>query len=325
MNIPLTHTAIQWRGEISLQQTMLGVKAWRIDYRLKSLYSPLFLGAAASNAGIRIAFCTNSTSIMLKCEGAHQTVDLVIDGEFHSRYKNGEEVSVTGLDSVEKEIEIWLAQNGSAVYKCIVLDTDATLSSPVETGKRRWLTYGSSITQSNSAYGPTKSWPGIIARNNNFDLSNMGYGGQCHLDPMLGTQIRDREVDFLSMCLGINIHGAGSLSRRTFYPFITGMVRIVREKHPRIPLVLISPIFCPNREKGKNNQGFNLIGMRSEIKEAVNNLRSCGDNNIHYVSGLDIFGPENIKYLPDRLHPDADGNLVLAENFNKYVVKPYFI
>ena len=34
-----------------------------------------------------------------------------------------------------------------------------------------------------------------------------------------------------------------------------------------------------------------------------------------------IFGPEHIDHLPDRLHPDAEGYRIMADNFEKYVME----
>ena len=65
--------------------------------------------------------------------------------------------------------------------------------------------------------------------------------------------------------------------------------------------------------------GLNLVKMREEIREAVEILRERGDHRIHYVDGLKLFGPEEVRYLPDELHPNAAGYKVLARKFEEVV------
>ena len=117
--------------------------------------------------------------------------------------------------------------------------------------------------------------------------------------------IREMPADYLSMKVGINIYGSDSLSPRTFQSAIIGFVQIVREKHPDTPFVVISPIFSPPRETTKNAVEFTLEEMRQEVEEAVRTMRAQGDANLHYVSGLELFGRDLAHLLPDDLHPDA--------------------
>ena len=79
---------------------------------------------------------------------------------------------------------------------------------------------------------------------------------------MVARMMRDMPADFLSMKVGINIYGSGSLSERTFQSAIIGFVQIVREKHPETPFVVISPIFSSFRETTRNAVGFTLEDMR---------------------------------------------------------------
>ena len=137
----------------------------------------------------------------------------------------------------------------------------------------------------------------------------MGLGGQCHLDSMVARLIRDREVDLLTMKLGINVMGAASLSPRTFRGAVIGFTQIIREKHPTIPIGIISPIISPPREATPNAVGFTLEMMRDELIDVVDRIRQVtGDEKIYYFNGLALFGEELVDdYLPDDLHPNGDG------------------
>ena len=186
------------------------------------------------------------------------------------------------------------------------------LSEPHSDAITRWITYGSSITHCRAAASPTLTWPSIVARARDYDLTCLGFGGQCHLDTLIARVIRDRDADLISLCLGINVYGSASLNSRTFGPGIVGFVKIVREKHPETPLVLLSPIFSPGREDTPNEVGFTLSQMRGEVAMAVEKLESNGDKNIHYLNGLDIFSSEHAHLLPDDLHPNTEGYGIMA-------------
>ena len=131
-------------------------------------------------------------------------------------------------------------------------------------------------------------------------------------------------ADFISLKVGINIQGQASMSERTFGTSLIGFVQIIREKHPCISFVVISPIYSPPREEQMNGVGFNLIIMREHVEASVKKIRRHGDDNIYYVDGLMLFGPEHEDFLPDDLHPNSDGYKLLGTSFLREVAEPLF-
>ena len=119
--------------------------------------------------------------------------------------------------------------------------------------------------------------------------------------------MRDLPANIITMKLGINIMGAGSLSERSYQPAVIGIVRTVRQKHPRTPIGIITSIISPPRETQPNAVGMTLTLFREHTAEAVRRLRACGDEHLHLFSGLDLFGEGDVHLLPDELHPNGDG------------------
>jgi lysophospholipase L1-like esterase len=189
--------------------------------------------------------------------------------------------------------------------------------SPIQEARPRWITYGSSITQCRGAASPTQTWPAIVSQALDYNLTCMGFGGECHLDSMVARTIRDTPADVISLCLGINVYGGASLSPRTFRPAVIGFVQTIREGHPDTPLIVMSPIVSPPREETANVVGFDLPWMRQEIATAVRTLVDNGDAHIHYVDGLQILGPEHAHLLPDNLHPNAEGYKLMGNNITR--------
>jgi len=319
-HIAATDPRLTWIGAISTEVTDNWVMPWRIRHDERALYAEELVARAAMPAGVRLAFQSNTSSIGGALNSAEERgpIDLVIDGNLVGTVDTLNETSFRfeNLGSEPKNIELWLPQRDEFKLSDLMLDDDAELSSAAGTTNPKWITYGSSITHCATADSPTQTWPAIVARTRGYDLTCLGYGGQCHLDPMVARMIRDREADLISLCVGINIH-SGSLNQRTFGPGILGFVQIVREKHPTTPIALISPIYCSDREDTPNVVGFTLKQMRVEVKKTAKILRNNGDENITYVDGLNIFDSDNAHLLPDGLHPNNEGYAIMAQNVLK--------
>ena len=319
---------LTWQGNISLQKTEDWVMPWRTPHPMHVLFPEPLLERAAMPAGVRISFRSNTTQISGNIVPQNESgmLDLCCDSEVVAALDMGKKdhFAFENLSDKEKLIELWLPQFGKFQLRNLEIDDGATLESFNDT-RPRWITYGSSITQCRTAASPTQTWPGIVARKHGLNLTCLGYGGQCHLDAMVARMIRDLQADYISMCLGINIQGASSLGPRAFRPAIIGAVQIVREKHPDIPIVLMSPICSPPREEKPNAVGFHLQRMREEVQAAAEALQAHGDTHVHYVDGLSVFGDDCVHLLPDDLHPDAEGYRVMGKSFTTVVAEKFFV
>ncbi len=153
----------------------------------------------------------------------------------------------------------------------------------ITNNKKRWVHYGSSISHSKASKTPSTIWTSIIARKLDFHLTNLGFGGNCVLEPMVARIIRDIAADVISLKIGINCYGeltnncfGGPYSQRTFEPAVIGLIKIIREKHTHTPLFVISPIYSPPREDVKGGSGFSLKDMREVICSIVQKFNKYG-------------------------------------------------
>jgi lysophospholipase L1-like esterase len=309
---------LSWPGAITLEAAAEWASPWRISHTDRALYHEALVERAAMPAGVRLSFVSNSTAIRGRIvpQAEMSSIDLCCDGEFFASQElaGRDSFQFEGLLPGEKRIELWLPQFGAFRLRALELEDGATLSRDSDE-RPRWITYGSSISQCRTAASPTQTWPAIVARRAGLDLTCLGFGGQCHLDPLIALLIRDRPADLISLCMGINIYGGATLGPRTFRSNLIAFVQIVRERHPRTPLALISPIYSPPRESTPNAVGFTLQTMREEVAAAVDILRSHSDPHVTYINGLELFGPELAHLLPDELHPNAEGYRLLGHNF----------
>ena len=331
MNVSARDARLRWEGAVSVEHAGGWSQAWRVPHESRGLYPPPLVERAEMPAGVRLTFRSDTSLVAGTFEPAGDLtlIDLFVDGEWmgSAPLAGTDQFRFEGIHAhaprQERLIELWLPQFGRFKLKSLEVSDGASLTPHVET-RKRWVTYGSSITQCRTAASPSQTWPGVVARGLDVHLTCLGYGGQCHLDSMIARMMRDVPADYLSMCVGINIYGANSLNERSFRPAIIGFVRIVRERHPETPFAVMSPILSPPREEVVNKVGFTLRGMREEVRAAVETLRAHGDSNVHYVDGLEVFGTDLGHLLPDEVHPNAEGYKMMGKNFLDRAARRFF-
>ena len=140
--------------------------------------------------------------------------DITIDGDLVQTAEQPagtETVGFQGLPSGDKTIELWLPQRHGPVRLRSLSVDDGAVVNAVPDPRPKWVTYGSSITHCAQASSPACTWPALAARMQGLNLTCLGYGGNCHIEPMLAHVVRDREADHIALKLGINVMGAASL------------------------------------------------------------------------------------------------------------------
>jgi len=326
--IDLNHPALTFAGAISVEPLDDGaVQPWRLDWQRKPLFDPTLKLRAESPAGVRLSFVSDTSAVRLGVRLAERPdewdgwYDLFVDGELHERlngYDGDQTLLFEGIPDGEHRLELWLAQYPENAVTSLAIDEGASLQ-PFEDDRPRWVTYGSSITHNACAFGPSETWPSLVARAADVHLTNLGFGGACHFDPIMGLTIRDTPADMISLKLGINVYGSGSHNERSFAPAITGLLLNIREKHPDTPVAVISPIFSNERETEQNKANLTLVQMREILLACVEAMKSCGDEHIAYFDGLAMLGESGKDYLHDQLHPDQAGQHYMAKGFLREV------
>ncbi len=242
-----------------------------------------------------------------------------------------------------KQCEIWLPTSAQVALRKLRFNEMATVETASgEEKKRRWVHHGSSISHCAEAASPYLSWPAIAAARSNLNLLNLGLGGNCQLDQFVARTIRDEPADLISLKLGINIINMDSMRERTFTPAVHGFLDTIREGKPDTPILIVSPIYCPSAEtepgptlpdaEGKfitfprpaeiSAGALTLTWVRKILSKVVAQRRAAGDTNLHYLDGLQLFGPEDAGDLPDDLHPNAEGYIRMGERFAQLAFGP---
>lgn len=314
-----------FEGCVSLETVGKLVSPWRIPYRKRDFFPFLKDGVAHDTPGVRLCFSSDTTKLQIKfieksADPLPIRLDVFINDTPFKEVDLTEKNMVLELEAPEgmNDFVIYLPTDRPIWLDSISIDDEADIITTRRPSHPRWLHYGSSISQASCAR-PTKSWTVQVARALKLNMRSFGFNGNCLSEPMMGRLIRDLRADVITLKLGINSHG-GALSERTFASNVIGLIQIIREKHPKVPIGIISPIYSPPRESEKGGSGLSLEDMRETLEGIVETCKKYGDDNIYYTSGLDIFGKKDIEFLPDELHPDDDGGQdVMANNFIKHV------
>lgn len=239
-----------------------------------------------------------------------------------------------GLLPGMKNLQLWLPHNAYVEMRNLHIDDDCSVTCFADS-RPCWVHYGSSISHCMEAQMPAETWPAVASRRLQYSLINLGFGGQCHLDPFVARTIRDLNAQIISLKVGINIVNMDSLRERVFSPLFHGFLDTIREVHKTTPLILCSPIYCPSAEtkpgptipnsqgKFETIEGFEALRqgcltlqrIRALMEEIVAARRKKGDSNLHYVNGLELFGSADSDDLPDDLHPNPAGYIRIGERF----------
>ncbi|WP_031039023.1 GDSL-type esterase/lipase family protein [Streptomyces sp. NRRL F-5650] len=366
-------TAGLLRGALDLERTERGLLPHRLPARARAQNNDSQLAMAESQpSGVRLALRTRATALELDTlptkrvyAGAPPRPDgvyeLLVDGRPAGRgsVAGGNTLTIdmtTGTAGLEpgppgtlrftdlprgsKDIEIWLPHNETT--ELVALRTNAPVEPGRDPGRRVWLHHGSSISHGSDAAGPTTTWPALAASLGGVELVNLGFGGGALLDPFTARAMRDTPADLISVKIGINVVNADLMRLRAFGPAVHGFLDTVREGHPTVPLLVVSPILCPAQEDtpGPLAPDFSGGGVRfvatgdpaerasgkltlNVIRDELSRIvreRAAEDENLHHLDGRELYGAADAVDLPlpDGIHPDAATHRLIGERFAQF-------
>lgn len=324
--------------------------AWTLSHHG---HDPLTNQVARHGAGVRLVLQTAASEITLTYRSTRDmlerpsVVTIAADGqELGVGHSNGDHriweadgsISfVSGEDSLavfhlpaaefSREVSIWLPHN------CAVELIDLAANAPLHAGTgpdRTWLHYGSSISHSIEAEEPLGVWSSRIAQDLGWNLFNLGMAGSANVEYFAAKTIAETPADLITLKLGINVVAGATMTKRTFVAAVQAMLDIIREKQPNTKMVVISPVYSPGFENQPgpartDSQGrvcgsefsdvdwigeLTLSGVR-EILSGIVDARA--DKNLRYLDGLALFSETDVELMPDHLHPNAEGYLLMAE------------
>lgn len=202
---------------------------------------------------------------------------------------------------------------------------------------------GDSITEGAGTSSHDKMFTMLIEREYGAICQNYGIGGTRIARQKTPTEEKwdrdfisrvpemDNDADIVVVFGGTNDFGhgdapLGTMSDRTpytFYGALHCLYTALTEKYPDVPVVILTPLHRLNEDSAKGDNKPEPVGT---LKEYVNIIREVAEYysfpvlDLYKESGLQPKVPViQQKYIPDGLHPNDDGNAILAHKIARFL------
>ena len=202
---------------------------------------------------------------------------------------------------------------------------------------------GDSITEGAGTSSHDKMFTMLIEREYGAICQNYGIGGTRIARQKTPTEEKwdrdfisrvpemDNDADIVVVFGGTNDFGhgdapIGTMSDRTpytFYGALHCLYTALTEKYPDVPVVILTPLHRLNEDSPKGDNKPAPVGT---LKEYVNIIREVAE--YYSLPVLDLFKESGLqpkipviqqKYIPDGLHPNDDGNAILAHKIARFL------
>jgi lysophospholipase L1-like esterase len=178
----------------------------------------------------------------------------------------------------------------------------------------RWLAYGDWTTQGWIASGPARGWAAIAARKAGLNLVNMGYASAGRGEIVSAEQIAGLGAEVISISYGESCWSRIPNSIGLFTEGFQAFLDVVRQGHPKTPVVIVSPVLRPDAEDVPNKLGATLADIRQAIESVTTERIAAGDARLSLVPGAAIIDAD---HLADGIHPGDEGHKRIAATVSK--------
>ena len=282
-----------------------------------------------TTAGARIRFKTNSEVIYVKAVyewynlisvNPHTLTvgfDLYTDGKYEATFRpdaaftGGTQIYRATMEGAkEREITIYMPTHCCLNEVFVGIDAGAFISHASDYKHEKPIVfYGSSITHGSSASRPGMSYVSQLCRMLEANYHNIGFGGLAKGEGAMAEYIASLDMSVFVFDYDHNTPSNEHLLA-THEPFF----KIIREKHPDLPVVMIS--------RPTDSCGAKDTKVRFDIiKRTYDNAVASGDKNVYLINGLEFFGEAAKEFTVDKTHPTDLGFYLMAQRIFK-VIKP---
>lgn len=329
--VPPEEAAAVWHD---LSKFPLEGKGWqetktlydRLPARAETIVRPPVWNLSQDSTGLRYRFITDATFIRARWQlrrpvGSHlphmaptgsSGLDLYVryQGEWRALgvgmpyADNAEHTLVRGLSKERREYMLYLPLYNGVTSVEIGLPKDAFLGPAPDLDKKPIVFYGTSILQGCCASRPGMAYPAILGRMLDWPAINLGFSGNGRAEPEVAKLLAELNPVIFVLDPLPNLESAQVAERLPVF------VKILRERHPSTPLVLV--------ENVGYTDSFLLETRRLRVAESNQALRkiyetlvAAGDKHILYVPSWSLFGSDGEDTV-DGTHPTDVGAMRMA-------------
>ena len=213
---------------------------------------------------------------------------------------------LSGMEFDPSLVRVLLPYNSPSIL--VDIEGDITPPRPEQVPQMRFLSYGSSITHGLNSSLAKDSYVSRIARSLRVDGYNKGFGGACTIDPAMADYMAGKDVDFLTLELGINVLGweDGKFADRVGYMLDT----IVKKSPAKHIFVTDLFWFFGDYDGDETPDRFRRI--------VADKARGFDPARVTYIPGKPILtSPDSL--CVDMLHPSNRGQGEIADRFTAVI------
>ena len=164
--------------------------------------------------------------------------------------------------------------------------------------------YGSSTTQGACASRPGNTYENMVSRALDCDYINLGFWGNARGEAEMASYIASLKMSAFVYDYDYNAPSAEHLEATH-----EKMFKIVREKHPALPIIILSaPKYYLDTTDKKRLE---------IIKQTYLNAIAAADANVRFISGPEMLETVRDTALADNIHPGDNGFLAIASSVGK--------
>jgi GDSL-like Lipase/Acylhydrolase family/N-terminus of Esterase_SGNH_hydro-type len=297
---------------------------WRLPKSAQAKVPKAVWARGVCPDGGRLRLSCNSSALAIRVQAVNdQTKRCPFDAFVNGAYAGS--VTASGTQRVDlvffehkergwKDITLYFPHKQQARVFAVGVDADAELKPPPAFAlKRPIVCYGSSVLQGTGATHPSSTYPAAVARKLNLDFVNLGFGGAGKAEAEVVGLVNQLEACCYLFDLGKS-YGAPTPER------YNRMLDSIRAAHKDVPIFCVTPIYSTKEENDPNYQKRSE-DLRSLMREAAAKRREAGDKHMHVVEGLDLFNAPDKAKFADPLHPNDEGNELMAQRLAPVIEK----
>ena len=177
-----------------------------------------------------------------------------------------------------------------------------------ELPEKRYLAYGTSITEGAAASVPHTDYVTHVARNRGYDALNFGSSGSAYCEAAMAEYIANREDwDLATLALSVNMANTGDFAPETFHERAETFVDTIAAAHPEKPVVCVTlfPYFDDLVDSG---DAEHARAYRDALRTIV---EESPHDNVTLVEGPDLLEVSGLG--ADLLHPGDHGMKMIGD------------
>ncbi len=173
---------------------------------------------------------------------------------------------------------------------------------------RRYLAYGTSITEGEAPLGEHLTYVNRTARRLGADLVNLGSCGTAYCDEAIADHIAERD-DWDVATLSVSVNMVGTFSPEEFRERAANLVDTVASAHPGKPVACITIFRCSRDVVEGHEEAETVERFRAELREVV---AESPHDNVHLLEGPELL-PSIDGLTTDLVHPGDGAMTTMAE------------